>query len=52
MNNKFSDYLLISDMDATLLTNKHKISDKSGKLFYIAGGTVYCCYRQNEYGCA
>lgn len=40
MNNKFSDYLLVSDMDATLLTNKHKISDKNREAvnYFISQG--------------
>lgn len=40
MSNKFSDYLLVSDMDATLLTNKHKISDKNCEAvnFFVSHG--------------
>lgn len=50
MKNKFSGCLLVSDMDATLLTNKHKISDKNreavdyfvsqGGLFTVATGRM------------
>lgn len=50
MSNKFSGYMLVSDMDATLLTNKHKISDKNreavdyftsqGGLFTVATGRM------------
>lgn len=38
---KFDGYLLVSDMDATLLTNKHKVSDKNReaiKYFTANGG--------------
>lgn len=36
----FSGYLLVSDMDATLLTSKHKISDKNREAieYFIANG--------------
>ncbi len=37
---KFNGYLLVSDMDATLLTNKHKISDKNRETieYFIENG--------------
>lgn len=43
MNNKFSDYLLVSDMDATLLTNKHKISDENCKAvdYFVSNGGLF-----------
>ncbi len=53
---KFDGYLLVSDMDATLLTNKHKVSDgnkeaidyftANGGLFTVATGRMYKAVRE------
>lgn len=43
MGNKFTGCLLVSDMDATLLTNKHKISDKNREAaeYFISNGGLF-----------
>ncbi len=40
---KFDGYLLASDMDATLLTNKHKVSDKNREAieYFMANGGLF-----------
>lgn len=53
---KFDGYLLVSDMDATLLTNKHKVSDgnreaieyftKNGGMFTVATGRMHKAVRE------
>ena len=53
MQGKFSDYLLVSDMDATLLDDNHTISEenrqaidyfiKNGGRFTVATGRMHIC---------
>ena len=45
MQGKFSDYLLVSDMDATLLDDNHTISEENRQAidyFIKKRRTVYC----------